>query len=57
MDDRERIVMKKWTLYILCVALALAFAASLTAYGAETGEKVVRVGWYESAFHLSLIHI
>ena len=43
--------MKKWTLCLLCVALALAFAASLTAYGAETGGKVVRVGWYESAFH------
>ena len=36
---------------LLCLALALTFAFSLTAFSAEREAKVVRVGWYESAFH------
>ena len=43
--------MKKLTLCLLCLVLALTFAASLSAQGAVPENKVVRVGWYESAFH------
>lgn len=43
------ITVKRLTVFLLCLALALA--APLSARGAVPGEKVVRVGWYESAFH------
>ena len=43
--------MKRLTVFMLCLALALSFVAALPALGEETEGKVVRVGWYESAFH------
>ncbi len=43
--------MKNRSARLLCLLLALAFVATLTAYGSESEGKVVRVGWYESAFH------
>ena len=37
---------------LLCVVLAMTFAATLSEQGsAQEENKVVRVGWYESAFH------
>ena len=35
----------------LLLVFALGALASPAAYAQETGDKVVRVGWYESAFH------
>ncbi|MBQ6347603.1 MAG: transporter substrate-binding domain-containing protein, partial [Clostridia bacterium] len=43
--------MKRVLLFLLCFVLALTLAAPLAARGAVPEEKVVRVGWYESAFH------
>ena len=44
--------MKKLTVVLLCVVLAMTFAATLSEQGsAQEENKVVRVGWYESAFH------
>ena len=43
--------MKRVLLFLLCLVLALTLAAPLAAHGAVPEEKVVRVGWYESAFH------
>ena len=43
--------MKKLGFFLLCLVLAVTFAAPLAAHGAVPEEKVVRVGWYESAFH------
>ena len=43
--------MKKPILCLLCLLVALSFAAALPARGAAAEKKVVRVGWYESAFH------
>ena len=43
--------MKKIISILICVLLLTAFAAPLTALGAGHESKVVRVGWYESAFH------
>ena len=43
--------MKRVLLFLLCLVLALTLAAPLAARGAVPEEKVVRVGWYESAFH------
>ena len=40
--------------FALCILLALALLMSWAAQGEggkEAGSKVVRVGWYESAFH------
>ncbi|MBR3017838.1 MAG: EAL domain-containing protein [Clostridia bacterium] len=42
--------MKRPTVLLLCFVLALAFTLPGTAR-AEESRKVVRVGWYESAFH------
>ena len=43
--------MKKLRLFLLCLVLALSLTAPLNARGATPERKVVRVGWYESAFH------
>lgn len=43
--------MKKPAINILCILLLLTLAASLFALGEVPEKKVVRVGWYESAFH------
>lgn len=43
--------MKKLTFRMACLVLALAFVLCLAAHAAPKPEKVVRVGWYESAFH------
>ena len=42
--------MKKLTFRLICLLLALTISSPLLAFGAAE-EKVVRVGWYESAFH------
>ena len=42
--------LKRLSAFLLCFALALAFMLPGTAW-AEESRKVVRVGWYESAFH------
>ena len=42
--------MKKLSMRLLCVLLILALISPLLALGTAE-EKVVRVGWYESAFH------
>ena len=43
--------MKKRTLHRICLLFALIFSVSLIAIGEASEKKVVRVGWYESAFH------
>ncbi len=43
--------LRKLLLLALSLALALGAIAPLSAYAQEAGGKVVRVGWYESAFH------
>lgn len=43
--------MKKLALFLLCLVLAMTFAAPICARAAVPEGKVVRVGWYESAFH------
>ncbi len=43
--------MKRLVLFMMCLVLAMTAFAALPAQGEETEEKVVRVGWYESAFH------
>ena len=42
---------RKTGLMILCLALAMCLLAPMAAHAREKEEKVVRVGWYESAFH------
>ncbi|MCR5844060.1 MAG: transporter substrate-binding domain-containing protein, partial [Oscillospiraceae bacterium] len=43
--------MKKRTMLSLCLLLALMFALFPSALASKPEEKIVRVGWYESAFH------
>ena len=43
--------MKKLALFLLCLVLAMTFVAPFSARGVVPEAKVVRVGWYESAFH------
>ena len=43
--------MKKLFLRMMCFMLAAALTVPFFAYGTAEEEKVVRVGWYESAFH------
>lgn len=43
--------MKKLALFLLCLVLAMTFVAPICARAAVPEGKVVRVGWYESAFH------
>ena len=43
--------MKKPGLLLLCFLIVLTMIVSPVAYGAKPETKVVRVGWYESAFH------
>ena len=43
--------MRKRILRLVCFLLTLAFACSFASLGAAKEEKVVRVGWYDSAFH------
>ena len=43
--------MKKLSLLLICLLLALTFTASISGAAQAPEEKVVRVGWYESAFH------
>ena len=43
--------MKKLALCLTCLAMVLSVLAPLAARGAEAENKVVKVGWYESAFH------
>ena len=47
----EWIAVKRLSLFMLCLVLALTLAAPVAARGAVPEQKVVRVGWYESAFH------
>ena len=42
--------MKRLSAFFLCFVMAAAFALPCTAQAEESG-KIVRVGWYESAFH------
>ncbi len=50
-DVLERIEMKRLILLMMCLVLAMTAFAAMPALGEETEGKVVRVGWYESAFH------
>ncbi len=43
--------MKRLILLMMCLVLAMTAFAAMPALGEETEGKVVRVGWYESAFH------
>ena len=43
--------MKKRAMLSLCLLLALMFALFPSAQASKPEEKIVRVGWYESAFH------
>ena len=43
--------MKKLALFLLCLVLVMTFVAPFSARGVVPEAKVVRVGWYESAFH------
>ncbi len=43
--------MKRTTLLLLCLLLALFAALPQAGSANDKEEKVVRVGWYESAFH------
>ncbi len=44
-------VIKRKTALLLCLILLLTAVFALPAHGAAHEPKVVRVGWYESAFH------
>ena len=42
----------KWVRwFVLCVVAVLSVMAAFTVYANEKEQKVVRVGFYESAFH------
>ncbi len=43
--------MKKKIVFLCCLLLALSLIAAPLALGTKPEPKVVRVGWYESAFH------
>ncbi len=43
--------MKKLLTFSLCLLLVLSGALSMGVYAQKDEQKVVRVGWYESAFH------
>ena len=50
-EQQEQKDMKKRTMLSLCLLLALMFALFPSALASKPEEKIVRVGWYESAFH------
>ena len=50
-ENVERNLVMRSVVFVLCLIIGLTMAMPVPARAGESGRKVVRVGWYDSAFH------